>query len=379
MKLRAIRVNNQKNSKYEIYVCSIKIKDLLDPSFIKVDYWKEEKYGKDGQGYQRSENISHVRKIKKSIQNNGIDFPTSILLSCRKGKGGIVDYVYNDEKSCIDLNEYPIYLVDGQHRTAGIREAISELAKEDKNIYNIELGAVLLVGLDKYGEMEYFETINTQAKKVSTDLANELLSERAKSSTDEMSKVVSKNKSWIIRGLSIIHTLNEKKDSPWYHKVKMPNKTYNKTDNAVTGQSQLLQSLKVVLDNGFLKVKKLDEATVIVDDFWSALADIFPDAFLYPKKHVIQKTNGIFSLHMLLNNIMPILLNEKKELTRDNFKEILNNMFASMSIEGYGSENENSKFWQSSNRNGASPYRGQGGFRDLYIRFMEDGFDIYEI
>ena len=371
MKLKAIKVNNQKNDKCEMYLCSITIGDLIDTHQIKVDLWKEEKIGSKDEGYQRSEDRPHVKKIIKSILSDGIDFPTSILLSYRKNGEKMPKFEYDEKKSIIEINEFPIYLVDGQHRTAGIREALKELEKTDKKIRNFEIGAVLLVGLDKYQEMEYFEIINTTSKKVKTELARELLFQRVKNMPGYDLRA-NKDKSWVVRGLSIIHELNQREASPWLNRVKMPNKIYDKSENAVAGEGQLLASLKVALESPNIRIKKLDETINIFDDYWKAVRDAFPDAFLRPKKHVIQKTTGFFPLHMIFPQIVAKLLEQRKELSKNNFKNILHQMFENISeIEGFDSENENSRFWQSGKRDGAAMYRGQAGFKQLYDLFEE--------
>ena len=376
MKLKAIKVNNQNNKKCEMYLCSIKVSDLIDGHQIKVDLWREEKISGKNQGYQRSEDRAHVKKIIKSILNNGIDFPTSILLSYRKSGEKMPKFEYDDKKSLIEINEFPIYLVDGQHRTAGIREALIELEKTNEKIKDLEIGAVLLVGLDKYQEMEYFEIINTTSKKVKTELARELLFERVKKMPNNDLRS-NKDKDWVVRGLSIIHELNKRDDSPWFCRIKMPNKIYNKSENVVAGEGQLLASLKVALESPNIRIKKLDEVINIFDEYWKAIRELFPDAFLHPKKHVIQKTNGFFPLHMIFPQVMAKLLEQRKEINKNNFKNILKLIFENVSdIDGFGSENENSKFWQSGKRDGAAMYRGQAGFKSLYDLFEESLDDL---
>ena len=210
---------------------------------------------------------------------------------------------------------------------------------------------------------------------VSTNLAYELLADRAKNDPEEMERVKADNKAWVVKALGIIHSLNELEDSPWYHRIKMPNEEYDKYSQAVAGEGQLVNSLKIVLENGLLQVKNQEECVKIIDAYWKALRSLFPDAFRYPKKHVIQKTTGIFTLHLLLNNLLPRIMTEGKELDEKNFREVLKELFSRCgNVIGFGTEHENSKFW-ASGTDGAAIYRGQAGFKQLYTELVEEGLD----
>lgn len=375
IKIKAIEISHgAKDKKHQLFVGAVKIKDIVDGTKIKVDYWRLEDRGKPDQGYQRIETPSQVKKIKKMVLLEGTNFPTTLLLSYRKLSARMPSYNYDKKLNELQLDEYPIYLVDGQHRAAGIREALNEYTKKDPSLLEKEVGVVVMVGLDKFEEAQYFEIINTTSRPVKTNLANELLVDRAKKFPGLMDGLKNNNQTWMVKGNGIVHKLNELSGSPWYEVVKMPNKKYDKDSKAVAGSGQFLQSLKLPLEQN-LRLYKLDESAKIINDYWEVLRDLFPDAFIRPKNYVIQKTTGMFSLHMLLNYIMLKLSFEKKDFSKENFKKYLRQIFKNMNIEGFEEKNDNSRFWQSGNHEGASVYRGQAGFKSLYTRFIDEGTD----
>jgi len=377
MKLKAFEVNHGSyNERLKLFSCAITARDLVDESQIKVDRWKDSKRNTTDQGYQRDANKGRVKSVAKFVTGHGLDFPTTVLLSYRREGEKMPEYTYNKEKNELEITEYPVYLVDAQHRTAGIREVLEGLVARDPNMGGKELCAVLMVGLDKHEERKYFEIINTTAKGVSQDLGLELLAEGAKNDPEEMERIKAQNKAWAIKGVGIIHTLNELEDSPWNQRIKMPNEEYDKYSQAVAGSAQMVNSLKVVLVNGLLQVKSQEECVRIIDAFWKALRNLFPDALRYPKKHVIQKTTGMFTLHLLLNNLLLRMMTEGKELNEKNFQAVLRELFGRCGnvVVGFGTENENSKFWASGS-DGAAVYRGQAGFKQLYNKLVEEGLD----
>jgi hypothetical protein len=71
-----------------------------------------------------------------------------------------------------------LYVVDGQHRTA----ALCELVEEDPVAWSpFSLPFVCMSGASERQEMGQFYVVNSTAKSVRTDLAYDLLKQRAES------------------------------------------------------------------------------------------------------------------------------------------------------------------------------------------------------
>ena len=93
---------------------------------------------------------------------------------------------YDPDKHIVDrggtsflcLNEEKLYVVDGQHRVA----ALASLVEDDPETWaNFRISFVCMLGGDELEEMEQFYIVNSTAKSVRTDLALDILKQRAES------------------------------------------------------------------------------------------------------------------------------------------------------------------------------------------------------
>lgn len=173
--------------------------------------------------------------------------------------------------------------------------------------------------VEKVEEIQQFYIVNSTQKKVRTDLAENLLKMIALKNPEEMDKLKKSGQYWKIAALNIIEKLNSDPESVWFNRVKKPNQPSNK--ELVVSQLSLMNSLKPVLRT-FLNTYSESVIKQWVDDFWKALRKLMPEAFAEPRNYVIQKTPGVFSLHILLPDLILYLLGDG-EITRESFIEIL--------------------------------------------------------
>lgn len=356
LSLPAVRVK-QKESEKEIFISSIKAKELIDSTQFKIDYWDSNKKNEKSNGYQRRPAQPRVDKIARFAVGAEAIFPTSILINSREQNG--ITFRGETEGSDVGhvkFNTYPMWIVDGQHRIEGIKHAINKYG--EKSLENLEFPVVLMSGFNELEEINQFNVLNTTQKKVSTDLAQRLMQTKASSSNTELNKLVAEGNDWQLKVLKIIDPLNERPDSPWFRKIKLPNEE-NKP-SFIISQNSFLQSLRPLYKDGYFKISNnLDLEYEAIKNYWMALHQIFPDAFAIPKEYVIQKTPGVFTLHSLLSDILLI----DKSIDQKSFNEKLNHIF---SIFGKGSD-----FWRSSNPAGASLYGSMKGFRILSEEFSK--------
>lgn len=208
-------------------------------------------------------------------------------------------------------------------------------------------------------EANQFYILNNTQKKVSTDLAQRLISKLAKENPDEYKKLEDENRLWEVRALAVVDLLNERPDSPWYRMVRLPNS--DKMASNIINQTSFVKSLKPLFKDGFFSsIKKVNESYEILKNYWIAVKRVFPDAFVSPKEYVIQKTPGLFSLHELAHKILVKKgENCQKEL---DFLLILKEVFSSPSYNG--------DFWRSDGE-GAALYGSMKGFRILANKFID--------
>lgn len=265
--------------------------------------------GTKDQGYQRVPSESRKKKVARYLERytNPI-FPTNILINARSP----LDFKERGEKGIgeLTINSYPCWIVDGQTRIEGFKYAIQELKLS--SIQEQEIPVTFLSNFELYDELEQFFILNSTQKRVSTDLAQRLKLEIAKSDPAKY-ETLGIGEMWELRALKIVDLLNTQSDSHiWHGRIRLPN-TQRSPINIVS-QNSFVRSLKPLMKGGIFENFKPDLAYKIIKDYWSALGQVFPDAFSRPREYVIQKTPGVFSLHDLANKVFSILSFQKKRI-----------------------------------------------------------------
>jgi len=158
LKLPCIKVNQR----IGFYLATIKAGTLVDN--YKVDRWHREL---NPDGYQRKEFEDKIEEYKNYLLNpelsklnvNLID--QTILINVR----GATEFKNGELNISGDL-----YVVDGQHRAGGLKEA----CKAEPSLREFDIPVVLL-NVDSDIERARFFIINEKAKRVPTDLAERQL------------------------------------------------------------------------------------------------------------------------------------------------------------------------------------------------------------
>jgi len=357
MKIRSIKfVQNGQI----IYSTTIEASKLV--AITKIDVWNPEINENDPnelerQGYQRSPIKSHYTKVGKYLANyRDAILPTSILLNSRKN----LKFIPDEDSNLIQSNgisgilEIPentqLYIVDGQHRIWGIKYAIEELGLE--NIKSFPLPVIILNQGKKEEEIRHFYIVNSTQKKVRTDLAERLLKLLAMKDPRVKKEIQAKGIDWKLIAVNIADKLSRDPDSVWYKRIKPPNSP--SMPDAVASQGSFTQSLKSVLMSDFAQNESEERIINQLKVYWNAIRDLLPEAFEEPKKYVIQKTPGMYALHM----VFPYVIYEctkEGDYSKEKIKEIL------QCDPEHFSEPE---FWESGG-DGAALYNSLGAFRLL--------------
>ena len=359
--INAIRVNQIDKSdddKKEIYITSIKVRDLIDDALFQIDYWDPTKKVSDDQGYQRHPFPAHFRKISKyALEEQNAIFPGAILISCRAKLNSVIFHDKSDGIGEIELQHPPFWIIDGQHRIKGLKYLIEE--ENDKRWLDRDMPVVILANFTKLEEVVQFRTLNNTAKKVSTDLAQQLMLYRASKDIGYRNLLKSAGNDWQVRCLKLIEKLNEAEDSPWVGRIKGPNQ--DKTARTIISQNSFYVSLKPLFTTGYFEsTRSIDHEYEILRNYWNALKEVFPHAFRTPEESVILKTPGIFSLHNLLRAILQRRGGTKENITKQSFVTLLKKIF----------NEKDDYFWSSDNTLGASLYGSMKGFRILADEFI---------
>ena len=251
----------------------------------------------DRSGYQRRAQDSRVSKLVSQLRSRRVDVPTSILLNVRDEEVA-AECLEPDPHGNLALtlsDDVTLYVVDGQHRVLAIKRLCEEDGVEKWGDFQLQF--VLLLGADESQEMEQFYVVNSTAKPVRTDLALDLLRQRAESDPDVMLDAVQTGKKWQIDAQAIVDRLSQ--DSViWGGRIRLANA--DKGDTVITSSS-FVNSLKPALSSPYFTQIGLENQVKLVDAYWRGIREVFKTPFEADEisNFAIQKGIGVTVLHVL--------------------------------------------------------------------------------
>lgn len=334
---------------HDLYMADLTAHDLL--THTKVDKWDATQPAFQ-RGYQREELQAHYNKVGRYLvaDKNAI-LPTSILLSVR----GEVTFEPLDENSTMGFlyipeDALPLYIVDGQHRVAGLRHAVVDL--EDDKARNFTLPAVIMAGMPKFDEVQQFYIVNSTSKRIKTDLAERLLTEMAdQDDTVKKEKVIGKGKAHLLRAIKIVDILNEQM-GPWEGRIQQVNK--RKVGDVMIAESSFTESLKPILLIPWVLRMSDAEVAKIINRYWSAIFNYIPDALANPRNYSIQKTIGTYTWHLVAPAVLEVCRTDM-DFSMEKMVDILSD----------AREYLEEAYWEVGNNDGAAQYSSRGGFAIL--------------
>jgi|SRR2546427_1459689 len=327
-----------------IYVGLIPAKELArmyDCGVAKVDIWGPG----NPRGYQRTLSATRARSFGRYLGEGRNLSPTSVLLHIRGPGNGvrldggslIVPLPPKGETSPKPL----IYIVDGQHRSFGISYAMSEGAIEDGRQVDIPVTVWMDDTNDesdsRLDEAEQFETINTEAKRVRTDLAHQILlkteeSKKGKFSESSEMPIGKTREELVTLATFITNELAQRTASPLFAKIVRPNVPKNTT--GLPSQGQFEDS---ILDNylgsgsvvTWAAGAGLNAGSVIklLSNYWGAIFELRPEALKNPEEYFLTKTLGVHAM----NGVLPAMISRchlPSVPSEDKFKEVLGELEA---------------------------------------------------
>lgn len=333
--VKAIRIRQMKHGKPAfLYVAGIQEHILRMKG--KVDLYE---FG-TGKGYQRVTPEKRGGEISRFIlQHEGI-LPTAILVNIRSDDAKFTPDNGVDGTDVVTgtlevPEDDPWWIVDGQNRLKGLHKAAEE---KEKTLgagakLNYDLPVVFTLSLDEMEEMRMFFVVNSSAKSVPTDLTAKLIQQAiqsegldylhsGKGGEKELRKAA---------GAAIAEFLNGDEDGPWEGKIRLPNESASRKAkplqlNAVA--SSLEPFLKTSLAQQYLRGEVGESWPTLcqlVSNYWSALADLMPEAFDDIETHSIQRTSGTYSFNMILPEVME-LCSQKQDYSVEALKGFLQNL-----------------------------------------------------
>jgi DGQHR domain-containing protein len=295
LRLPALRLTQ---GQHHIYVFGVDGKRLDD--FTTVSRARRDDDGL--QGYQRPEVVAHIRAIRRYLESNGAMLPNAIVLAFtdqvtfEASKAGDADeavtyshpgvLVIPVDESCADADK-PAWLVDGQQRTAAIRDA---------DLAEFPVAAVGFIATGEDEQRSQFILVNS-TKPLPKGLIHELLPETA----GELPAQYARRR----LPASLMTKLNTATGSPFRGAISTPT-----TPGGYIKDNSVLKMIENSLYDGALyqyrdsQTGEGDEDLMVrhLITFWSRVQERWPAAWeLPPRKSRLTHGVGIQSLGYIMD------------------------------------------------------------------------------
>ena len=312
-------------------------------------------------GYQRVVSKARVNRLKRELQLGRVDLPTSLLLNIRESNSG---ELLIENGSGVALRLAPeLFVVDGQHRTA----ALCELVEEDPDRWSsFTLPFVCMLGASERQEMEQFYIVNSTAKSVRTDLAYDLLKQRAESDPELARALEETGESWKVRAQTVVERL-EVSAPVWQHRIRFPGDEKGIT---MLGNSGMVNSLKQLMATPYFEAISTDAQVSIIDSYWRGLKQALPECFEDPTEFTIQKATGVTAMHGLLVIAIEHVRARGRDLTDPtSFADVLRDPLLNLQGDSRdGGIAEGAEFWRAGAMGAAGSFSSNAGRRVLLAK-----------
>jgi len=255
-------------------------------------------------GYQRPEVLSHIAEIRRYLESPDPLIPNALVVAfnrsvefhpsssaeagyCRMGHLVIpLDPTTSDEQK-------PGWIVDGQQRLAAIREAA---------IASFPVCVTAFIAESDSEQREQFILVNS-TKPLSKGLIYELLP----NTNAVLPKILQRRR----YPAQLLSRLNHDLDSPLRTMIETPTNPIGDLPQGIIKDNSILRMLENSLSDGLLYRYRngegggdTDAILIILKRFWSAVADVFKDAWgLPPRRSRLMHGAGVISLGFLMDAI----------------------------------------------------------------------------
>jgi hypothetical protein len=210
-------------------------------------------------------------------------------------------------------------------------------------------------------EAMQFYVINTQQKRMRTDLAHQYIfrqheAERGPIGDSTKLPYGIRKRDYVPYAMYIARRLREDPDSPWRDLILPP----NASGDAPVTEGSFTDSLSPVLDYAIQADLSMGEVISLLKNFWKAVFNLCPDAKKNYNNYVLMKTSGVYSLHIFL----PTLLIRKSNLGVNPSVQQLEQVL--QTIGDCFTDN----FWESKNGEAAAFGTGKKSFQELAMHIV---------
>lgn len=305
-----------------MYVFSIPAKILVGEAEI---YRRTKERRK---GYQRDLTKVRLGKSKTGVAGYLLNqmgiFPTSILVNVRKEDKVLrfdEEKIITDKISVGSLHipdDIIWYVIDGQHRLEGLKEAIRE--KSELQEYPV---LITMTNEDLFYEMLIFYMVNSRAKSVKTDLAYRILQrmhydDNSPKWIQEVIMTGADRRKAIAS--TIVDYLNWKEESPFYNKIQEIGESHK--DKHLTTDGTFTRYVTYILSNDIFQNMYDEDVANLLISYWNTIKAIWPVTFETPDDYVLLTSLGFSSLSRLFPTIYGYCARDQN-VTDENMKKYL--------------------------------------------------------
>jgi DGQHR domain-containing protein len=321
------------------------------------------------EGYQRKPAAGRIAKLMMEIRKQRVDIPTAILLNASDPSWKEALETLSSERVGFNLERYKgkFSVVDGQHRVI----AFQHLYTEDKARYgNFQLQFVMMLGASPLQELEQFYVVNSTAKSVKTDLAYDLLKQRAEHDGRIMKGLVESGQDWKVEAQSITEHMADNSDI-WRRRIRLANEEQGIT---TIPSASFVTSLKKFLTYPLIRNLSEDKKVSIIEAYWAGIRIAMPDPFKKPDDSTLLKGIGVWAMHEILPEVIEVVRSSGNPLFEANsYEEIMSYVLDELEGENQKADTvKGADFWLTAPKGGAAgSFSSSAGKRVLISKLLQ--------
>lgn len=290
-------------------LCKVSFADVLDEA--------------TGAGYQRRFCKEHSLAFKRYIQESGgTSIPLTFnLRSHQPARWRLTRPSGRDACATLAVRvDGPPAMsqVDCQHRLGYLRES------------PISFAFMSFIGLSVEEEMGIFRDINGKAKGLSSSLLDYTAA-----------KLGQANLAAAHPAIALAITLQEHEQSPWRHRLDLGGDRTNGMKR-VASLRTMQKAIRRFQRAGHLEHEAFELVEPILIDFWNAVVDVYPQEWAQPRRYLLTKGIGVYSLMSLAGVLVDEARTSGSRVTQDYFVERLSDFAHNVDwrnsgpMQGYG-------------------------------------------
>lgn len=273
-------------------------------------------------------------------------------------------------------------IIDGGTRLLGIENALASGSITAETTFDIRLFTDLTV----VQEIALFLLINEKQKRVRTDLGVRVVQrylddgELSDADTKSLETVVPEVDQWKYEASRISARLNGDSDSIWFGLIQMPGDTVTKPIKLQAFWSSLSgmlddKDLRAAIDQRMadgIIVDRAEFLTKVLKNFWTAVAEVNPDARKEPTTNVLWGSIGVNGCHSALAEIVRTTLDsDQPDLSQARFVEMVSTSVIA-DFEFWFSRKGNLREYYPNEKGDATTMTGGSGYKRLATLLEKD-------